>query len=121
MAFPQKSAVESIESKGSSPSKSSSQGPPPASPKPRSAADSSLFSSVGQSAQQAGQSGLGAEGGSPQIMTMQGLALVQRGVQILNLANPDNPGLVAVLTDLMGRLQAIVPQLVAGPSAQGGM
>lgn len=123
MAFPGKSTVESIESSSDAAPKGkpSPQGPPPAKPKPRSAADSSLFSSVGQAAQQSGQAGLGAEGASPQLMSMQGLALVQRGVQMLNLANPENPGLVAVLGDLMGRLQAIVPQLVGGPAAAGGM
>lgn len=120
MASPQKSTVESIEDKkpDSKPAKTPT-GPPPASPKPKSAADSSLFSQVGQNAQQAGQAGMGQEGGSPQIMSMQGMALVTRGVQILNVANPDNPGLLAVLSDLMGRLQMIVPQLI-GQGAQGG-
>ena len=115
------STVEGIDQKSSDTLKGAPSGPPPAKPKPRSAADTSLFSSVGQAANQAGQDGMGAEGGSPQLLTMQGMALVQRGVQMLNLANPQNPGLVAILADLMGRLQAIIPQLVSGPAAAGGM
>lgn len=124
MAFPGKSTVESIESSSDSAptsKKPAPSGPPKAKPSPRSAADSSLFSSVGKTATQSGQSGLGPEGSSPQLMTMQGFAMVQRGVQMMNLANPENPGLVAVLTDLMGRLQVILPQLTGQNPAAGGM
>lgn len=66
-----------------------------------------------------GQSGLGAEGSSPAIIGMQGLALVQRGLQMLNLAFPENPGLVATLADITGRLQTMIPQLVAQASNPG--
>src|SRR4029077_3691999 len=66
------------------------QGPPSASPKPRSAADSSLFSSAGQAASQDGKAGMGAEGSDPSVIGTQGLALVQRGLQMLNLGFPDN-------------------------------
>lgn len=50
------------------------------------------------------------------MIGMQGMALVQRGLQMLNLAFPDNPGLMAVLADLTGRLQSIIPQLVSQQS-----
>lgn len=101
----------------------SSKGPPAASPKPRSAADSSLYSTVGQAGTTDGMAGLGSEGNSPALIGMQGLALVQRGLQMLNLAFPENPGLVAVLSDITGRLQTLVPQLVAqsANSMGGGM
>jgi hypothetical protein len=121
MAFPPKSSVESLEEEEDSPSKEDSKfsGPPPASPKPRSASDSSLFSSAGKAAMEAGQSGLGAEGSDPALIGVQGLALAQRGIQMMNLAFADNPGLVAVLSDLTGRLQSMIPQLVAGSANQG--
>lgn len=124
MAFPAKVAVESI---GDSPTKDSTdkatigpKGPPPASPKPRSASDSSLFSTVGKKTQTDGQAGLGPEGSSPSMIGMQGMALTMRGLQMLNLAFPENPGLMAIVADLTGRLQTIVPQLVAGASNGGG-
>lgn len=122
MAFPSSKAVESLEQTTKEPTKASlkAEGPPPASPGPRQAsADSSLYSSVGKSAMSAGASGLGAEGSEPSLIGMQGLALIQRGVQMVNLAFPENPGLVAVLGDVIGRLQMIVPQLVASSANQG--
>lgn len=97
-------------------------GPPAAQPKPRSASDSSLFSTAGKTAQEEGKAGLGPEGSDPSIIGMQGLTLVQRGIQMLSLGFPDNPGLTAVLADLTGRLQSIIPQLVSGASnGAGGM
>lgn len=95
-------------------------GPPPAKPSPRSASDSSLFSTAGRAGMEESKAGLGPEGSDPNIIGMQGLALVQRGIQMLNMSFPDNPGLVAILADLTGRLQTIIPQLVAG-STNGGM
>lgn len=119
MAFPPKSTVQSIDDSSSdapSGTARSSQGPPPALPKPRQAADSSLFSSAGKSAMDQSRAGLGAEGGSTAAIGMQGISMVQRGLQMLNLAFPDNPGLMAVLADITGRLQSIIPQLVAQQS-----
>lgn len=125
MASTARSTVESLENKGSDPetngSKTSPKGPPPASPKPRSASDSSLYSTVGKEGLTGGMNGLGAEGNNPALVGQQGLALVQRGIQMLNLAFPENPGLVAVLADLTGRLQTMIPQLVAQSANASGM
>lgn len=120
MATTTRSTVESLEDKGSSQetSKSFTKGPPPASPRPRSAADSSLYSTVGKAGVEKDVTGLGAEGNNPALVGMQGLALVQRGIQMLNLAFPENPGLVAVLADLTGRLQTLIPQM-ANQTANG--
>lgn len=120
-------SLESLENTGSEPvpgSATSSKGPPPASAKPRTASDSSLYSTAGKAGMTDGMAGLGSEGNSPGLMGMQGLALVQRGIQMLNLSFPENPGLVAVLADLTGRLQTIIPQLAAqsvNGAAGGGM
>lgn len=126
MAFPPKSAVQSVEDP-ESPTKdpaggafSEPKGPPPASPRPRAAsADSSAYSSAGKAAMEAGNQGLGAEGASGPLIGVQGLSLIQRGIQMVNLAFPENPGLVAILADLTGRLQSIIPQLVSASSNQG--
>jgi hypothetical protein len=124
MASTSRSTVESLDTKGSSTetegSKTSPKGPPPASPKPRSSADSSLYATAGKAGMTEGLQGLGSEGNSPSIMGMQGLALVQRGIQMLNLAFPENPGLVAVLADITGRLQTLIPQLAMASSAPAG-
>lgn len=121
MAFPTSQAVEGLESASRDEDKKSSklEGPPPASPRPRSASDSSLYSTAGKAGMDAGQSGLGAEGSDPAMIGLQGLALIQRGAQMLNLAFPENPGLPAVLADVLGRLQMMIPQLVAQSSNQG--
>ena len=126
MASTSRSTVESLENKGSDPeakdSKTSAKGPPPAFPKPRTASDSSLYSTAGKEGMMGGSQGLGAEGNSPALIGMQGLALVQRGIQMLNLAFPEDPGLVAVLADITGRLQTLIPQLaVKSANASGGM
>lgn len=57
------------------------------------------------------------------MIGLQGLTLVQRGIQMLNLAFPENPGMTAVLSDVIGRLQTLVPQLVSAQSnwMAGGM
>lgn len=122
MASTSRSTVESLDSKPdpTKDSPTSAKGPPPASPKPRSASDSSLYSTVGKEGMTSGASGLGAEGSSPALTGMQGLALVQRGLQMLNLAFPDNPGLVAILADLTGRLQSLIPQLIAQSAGGAG-
>jgi hypothetical protein len=120
MAFPANKSVQSLED-SDAPTKESSafSGPPPASPKPRSATDSSLLSTAGKTSMEAGQGGLGQEGSSPALIGVQGMALIQRGIQMVNLAFPENPGLVAVLGGLTGRLQTMIPQLVAGSSNPG--
>lgn len=118
-------SVESLEDKESSSqdSKITAKGPPAASPKPRSASDSSLYSTAGKAGTEGGMAGMGSEGNSPALMGMQGLALTQRGLQMLNLAFPDNPGLLAVLADITGRLQTLIPQLAMQSSngMAGGM
>jgi hypothetical protein len=120
MAFPAGQSLEDI-GRDSEPSKGSSaklEGPPPG-PRPRPArSGGSLYSTAGQAAMEAGQAGLGGEGGDPSLIGLQGLSLIQRGVQMVNLAFPDNPGLVAVLGDVIGRLQGIVPQLVNAAANQ---
>lgn len=124
MASTTRSTIESLDTKGSDPDTKDSKaakGPPAASPKPRSASDSSLYSTAGKTGADAGLNGLGGEGSTPGLIGMQGLSLVQRGIQMLNLAFPENPGLVAVLADVTGRLQTIVPQLVAQASGGAGM
>ena len=117
--------IQGLDDKTSSDSKSdtasSAKGPPAAFPRPRQAADSSVFAASGKAAAEGTQSGLGAEGASTAMLGMQGLAMVQRGLQMLNLSFPDNPGLVAVLADITGRLQSIVPQLIAQQSNGGAM
>ena len=116
-------SVESLEENTELDSKISAKGPPAASPKPRSASDSSLYSTAGKAGSESGMAGLGSEGNSPALIGMQGLALTQRGLQMLNLAFPDNPGLLAVLADITGRLQSLIPQLVSQSSngMAGGM
>lgn len=114
-------SLEGLENKEPSPdTKGFSGGPPAASPKPRSASDSSLYSTVGKAGTEGGMAGLGSEGNSPALMGMQGLALVQRGIQMLNLSFPENPGLTAVLADVTGRLQTMIPQLIAQSANAGG-
>jgi len=123
MAYPPKTQVESIDQPddddAGGPAKVAPKGPPPARPRPRSASDSSLYTTAGKSATAEGNSGLGAEGSNPSIIGIQGLSLVQRGLQMLNLAFPDNPGLVATVSDITVRLQTMIPQLVG--QAQNGM
>lgn len=96
---------------GSAPSK-----PPKPAVKPKPASNSSLFNSVGKDAVTQGQAGLGPEGSSPQMIAMQGWALVSRGLQMMSLAFP---GIVPVLADLLGRLQQIIPQMVSDTSNGG--
>lgn len=119
MAF-SKVAISNIDDDSDDSPTSGPSSPPPASPRPRTAADSSLYSSAGRSAMDESNSGLSAEGSNPAVIGTQGLAMVQRGLQMLNLAFPDNPGLVAVVGDLTMRLQSIIPQLV-NQSANSGM
>ena len=122
MASTARTSVESLEDKGSSPeAPTSSKGPPPAGSKTSS--NSSMYSSAGKAGMNGEMSGMGPEGSSPALVGMQGLALVQRGLQMLNLAFPEDPGLVVVLADLTSRLGALVPQLVskAANGAGGGM
>ena len=126
MAFPPKTSVESIDDADTSKdSKGGPKGPPPQSPKPKSQSPfaGSLFGQAGAAQTGEQSSGLGSEGSDPGIIGTQGYALIQRGIQMLNLAFPNDPGLAAVLTDVMGRLQLIIPQLVAGQNqpAGGGM
>ncbi len=90
-------------------------GPPPPTKSPRKAAPTSLLESAGKSMM--GQSGLGPEGGSQEMLAMRGLSMVTQGIQILST---QFPGIVPVTSDLLGRLQMIVPTLV-NDLQNGGM
>lgn len=92
------------------------KGPPKPASKPKPASTSSLFNSAGKAAVTQGQAGLGPEGSSPQLIGMQGWALTSRGLQMMALAFP---GIVPVLSDLLGRLQQIIPQIVSDTTNQG--
>lgn len=120
MAFPAKSTVQDINSKPDPKSDSATSGPSGPPPAAGPAAKPSLYASQGQAAMQGSQDGLGSEGSSPALIGLQGMTLVQRGIQMLNLAFPENPGLTATLADLTGRLQTLIPQLVA-QSGNAGM
>lgn len=89
------------------------EGPPPATKKPK----KSLFSQAGSDLQTESQQGLGPEGGSAPIMAQKALQGILSNVQVLSTVLP---GIVPVLSDLTGRLQMIVPQLMADLQA-GGM
>lgn len=124
MALPAKSSVQSLDDNdGDENTKIGPKGPPPQSPKPKSQSPyaGSLFGQAGAAQTGEQSAGLGSEGSDPSLIGTQGYALIQRGIQMLNLAFPNDPGLAAVLTDVMGRLQIIIPQLVAGQNQPTGM
>ncbi len=89
------------------------EGPPPATKKPK----KSLFSQAGSAIQEESTLGLGPEGGSAPIMAQKALQGILSNVQVLSTVLP---GIVPVLSDLTGRLQMIVPQLMQDLQA-GGM
>lgn len=86
-------------------------GPPASSTKPTKAQPKgSLFQQSTGSLADQNMAGLGPEGGSPQVIANQALAQVLTGVRTLSTVLP---GIVPILSDLTGRLQMIVPQMVA--------
>lgn len=91
-------------------------GPPSPSKSPRKSSPS-LLQQAGSRLQQESQSGFGQEGGSSEMMALQGLSMVQKGMQILSAMYP---GLTPLVSDVMGRLQMAVPTLVASTQQGGG-
>lgn len=90
---------------GASPSKGGmlDSGPPqpPARSANRSLVDTQMSRGVG---------GLGAEAGNPQIVAMQGLALIEQGTQLLSSTLP---ALGPALGQLTAQLRQVVPQAMA--------
>lgn len=96
--------------KGSlAPARTVDDGPPPSQNKPKSQPKGSLFQQNSRDITTQNSMGLGAEGGSPQVLANQALAQVLSGVKILSTVLP---GLVPVLSDLTGRLTMLVPQMM---------
>lgn len=87
------------------------EGPPAATSKPKPAAPKgSLFQQASNTISTQNAAGLGAEGGNPQVVANQALSQVLTGIRTLSVVLP---GLVPILSDLTGRLQMIVPQMMA--------
>ena len=93
------------------PARSIDDGPPGSidRPKPASAKSGSLFQQSTSNLMDQNMSGLGADGGAPQVIANQALAQILTGVKTLSTILP---GLVPVLADLTGRLTMIVPQMM---------
>src|SRR3954462_5310738 len=86
-------------------------GPPASVTKPQPATPKgSLFQQASGSLSNQNAAGLGAEGGNPQIVANQALAQVLTGIRTLSVVLP---GIVPILSDLTGRLQMIVPHMMA--------
>lgn len=81
-------------------------GPPPSTKKPK---KSSLYSSAGAGLMSREQAGLGAEGGDQTTQAMQYMGMVVRGIKGLSTILP---GVTPITSDLLGRLQMILPQLL---------
>lgn len=93
-------------------------GPPTSSTKPKPATPKgSLFQQSTNNLSDQNMAGLGPEGGSPQVIGNQALAQILTGVRTLSTVLP---GIVPILSDLTGRLQMIVPQMMADMT-NGGM
>lgn len=85
-------------------------GPPPSSDKPKPATPKgSLFQQSSGDVMDQNASGLGSEGGSPQVVANQALSQILTGVKTLSVVLP---GIVPILSDLTGRLTMIVPQMM---------
>src|SRR3954471_10080505 len=86
-------------------------GPPASVTKPQPATPKgSLFQQASGSLSNQNAAGLGAEGGNPQVVANQALSQVLTGIRTLSVVLP---GIVPILSDLTGRLQMIVPQMMA--------
>lgn len=90
--------------------------PPPALRSPKKAAPTSLYQDAGRNIMNGGQSGLGPEGGSPEIMDQRFLGMIQMGIQGLSAKYP---GLTPLLADIIGRLMTAVP-ILSNDLAMGG-
>lgn|SRR5262245_48675632 len=75
---------------------------PPAAKKGASLVDTQLSRSQG--------AGLGAEAGNPQIVALQGLAMLEQGTQLLSSTLP---ALGPALGQLMAQLRQVIPQAMA--------
>lgn len=91
-------------------------GPPASSRKPKKSTQS-LFNQSSSDLQSQQMAGFGQEGGSSEIMALQFMAMLQKGVQGLSAMYP---GLTPLLSDVMGRLQMAIPTLIQD-TQNGGM
>jgi len=92
------------------PDRTIDDGPPPSEDKPQPATPKgSLFQQASGGLMDQNANGLGAEGGSVQVLANQALAQVMTGIKTLSTVLP---GLVPVLSDLTGRLTMLVPQMM---------
>jgi hypothetical protein len=89
---------------------------PPAPAIPHRKSNNSLFNQAGNRLQNEAMNGFGPEGGSTEMMALQGMSLVQKGVQMLSAMYP---GLTPLVSDLVGRLQMAVPALVTSTGSSG--
>ena len=93
------------------PARTIDDGPPASTSKPKPVTPKgSLFQQATGSLSNQNAAGLGAEGGDPQIVANQALSQVLTGIRTLSVVLP---GIVPILSDLTGRLQMIVPQMMA--------
>jgi len=93
------------------PSRTIDDGPPASTTKPKPATPKgSLFQQGSSTLSNQNAAGLGPEGGDPQIVANQALSQVLTGIRTLSVVLP---GIVPILSDLTGRLQMIVPQMMA--------
>jgi hypothetical protein len=106
--------------KSKSASRTIDDGPPPSTEKfkaVQATPTKSLFQQSTSDLATKNEAGLGPEGGSPQAIANQALSQVLTGIRTLSVVLP---GLVPVLSDLTGRLQMIVPQMMSDLT-NGGM
>lgn len=92
------------------PARSIDDGPPASTNRPKpSEPKGSLFQQATTSLMDQNMAGLGADGGSSQVIANQALGQILTGVKTLSTVLP---GLVPILSDLTGRLTMIVPQMM---------
>lgn len=100
------------------PSRTIDDGPPTSTTKPKKVEPKgSLFVQSTGGMQDQNSQGLGPEGGDPQILINQALGRLLIEVKTLSALAP---GVVPILSDLVGRLQMVLPQ-VAQDIGNGGM
>lgn len=93
------------------PARTIDDGPPASTSKPKPVQPKgSLFQQATGGLATQNAAGLGPEGGDPQIVANQALSQVLTGIRTLSVVLP---GIVPILSDLTGRLQMIVPQMMA--------
>lgn len=99
------------DSASTGPARTIDDGPPASMSRPKpSTPKGSLFQQATGSLANQNAAGLGPEGGDPQIVANQALSQVMTGIRTLSVVLP---GIVPILSDLTGRLQMIVPQMMA--------